>query len=105
MMDWAARVVAALVLVLAACSGRMPGGYQGYIEGDYIYVASPLAGHVETLAVQKGDRVAVNAFRAWFSNEDAHDAHENVSEVGVGSCDPEPGDRDGAGQAASLPRF
>jgi HlyD family secretion protein len=49
------------LLALAACSRPAPVGWQGYLEGDFVYVASPLAGRLETLAVVKGARVAVDA--------------------------------------------
>ncbi len=45
---------------LAGCSRPPPAGYQGYLEGDFVYVASPLAGRLETLAVQKGARVTAH---------------------------------------------
>lgn len=58
----AALVFAALLLgVAAGCSRRAPAGWQGYLEGEFVYVASPLAGRVEKLAVQKGARVAAGA--------------------------------------------
>lgn len=44
-------------LALAGCARPGPAGYQGYLEGEFIYVAAPLAGRLESLAVQKGDRV------------------------------------------------
>lgn len=49
------------VLALAGCTRPGPAGYQGYLEGEFVYVASPLAGRLETLAVQKGARVAAGA--------------------------------------------
>ena len=49
------------LLALAACSRPKPAGWQGYLEGDFVYVASPLAGRLETLAVIKGARVAADA--------------------------------------------
>ena len=53
---------AALALLsLAACSRPAPTGWQGYLEGDFVYIASPLAGRLETLAVVKGARVAAHA--------------------------------------------
>jgi HlyD family secretion protein len=45
-------------LALAGCTKSHPAGYQGYLEGEFVYVSSPLAGRLETLAVQKGARVA-----------------------------------------------
>ena len=34
----------ALALALAACTDQPPAGYPGYAEGEYVRVASPLAG-------------------------------------------------------------
>lgn len=49
-------------LVLGGCNrSAAPAGYQGYLEGEFVYVASPLAGRLEQLAVQKGSRVEAGA--------------------------------------------
>ncbi len=48
-------------LLLVACTRQTPVGWQGYLEGEFIYVASPLAGRLDTLAVTKGARVAAAA--------------------------------------------
>src|ERR1700744_2480879 len=47
-------MVAAL---LGGCSGDVPGTYQGYIEGEYVYVASPIGGSLTNLLVARGDSV------------------------------------------------
>lgn len=47
--------------LIAACSRAPEHRYQGYLEGEYIYVSSPLAGRLETLAVTKGSRVDAGA--------------------------------------------
>lgn len=49
------------LLILTACTRPAPAGWQGYLEGEFVYVASPLAGRLETLAVAKGTRVAAAA--------------------------------------------
>ena len=54
---WAA--VAALAL--AGCEKPAMDRIQGYVEGEYVYVASPLAGTLESLAVARGDHVAAGA--------------------------------------------
>lgn len=46
-----------LAAVLAGCSGRNSGTFQGYIEGEYVYVSSPLAGALVNLPVARGDTV------------------------------------------------
>lgn len=58
------RRAAAIVLAmaaLAACTPDAPRGYQGYIEGEFVNVASPLAGRLDQLAVKRGDDIAVGA--------------------------------------------
>ncbi len=58
----ARSTLAALALVvLAGCGRSVPAGYQGYLEGDFIYVAAPLPGQLQQLAVHKGARVAAGA--------------------------------------------
>lgn len=52
-------VLAAFVLV--GCDRRTPSGYQGYLEGEFVYVAAPLAGRLETLSIAKGARVEAGA--------------------------------------------
>lgn len=44
-----------LAPLLAACSSEP--GLQGYVEGDYVEVAAPLAGQLQARAVRKGDEV------------------------------------------------
>lgn len=51
-------VAGVLILGLTACSRPEPKAYQGYVEGDFVYVAGKLAGRLDALAVARGDRVA-----------------------------------------------
>lgn len=43
--------------VLSGCGQHGSGAFQGYIEGEYVYVASPLGGALTNLAVARGDSV------------------------------------------------
>jgi HlyD family secretion protein len=52
--------VAALAL-LGACQRQAPAGWQGYLEGEFVHVASPLGGRLDKLAVRKGARVEAGA--------------------------------------------
>jgi HlyD family secretion protein len=54
-------LVALAALGLAACGRRGPAGHQGYIEGEFVYVAAPLGGQLEKLAVTRGARVEAGA--------------------------------------------
>ncbi len=47
-------------IFIAGCSGNPSGTFQGYIEGEYVYVASPLGGALTNLAVARGDEVKTN---------------------------------------------
>jgi len=49
------------LMFVSACDRAAPNGYQGYLEGEFIYLASPLAGRLEKLAVQKGAQVSAGA--------------------------------------------
>ena len=42
---------------LGGCSRPNPGEFQGYIEGEYVYIAAPLGGTLTQLAVARGDTV------------------------------------------------
>src|SRR5712691_3085670 len=46
-----------LYLFLSSCSDAPNDRFQGYVEGEFVYVASPLAGTVESLYVRRGDKV------------------------------------------------
>ena len=50
-----------MFIALTGCARKAADGFQGYLEGEFIQVASPLAGRVEQLAVAKGDRVEAGA--------------------------------------------
>jgi len=54
-------LVVLALCALAACQRRADVGWQGYLEGEFVYIAAPLAGRLEQLAVQRGARVAAAA--------------------------------------------
>lgn len=45
------------ILMLAGCREKQRLFYQGYVEGEYVYVASSLPGRIEKLMVQRGQSV------------------------------------------------
>jgi HlyD family secretion protein len=45
----------------AGCNQPPASGHQGYLEGEFVYVSSPLAGRLEALAVSRGTRVEAGA--------------------------------------------
>src|SRR5213595_1253216 len=42
---------------VSSCSNAPQDRFQGYVEGEFVYVASPLAGQLDSLQVQRGDQV------------------------------------------------
>jgi HlyD family secretion protein len=50
-----------IALALTGCRRPAPDHFQGYLEGEFIYLAAPLPGRLDQLAVTKGSRVAAGA--------------------------------------------
>jgi HlyD family secretion protein len=46
---------------LAGCSDKPAPAWSGYAEGDYVYIAAPLAGRLEVVSVKAGQQVAKDA--------------------------------------------
>jgi len=44
-------------IFISGCSQQPANTFQGYVEGEYVYVASPLGGTLTNLAVARGDSV------------------------------------------------
>jgi len=53
-------LIAALTAGLVGCSCKPTNTYQGYIEGKFVYVASPQGGRLTNLSVARGETIAVN---------------------------------------------
>jgi HlyD family secretion protein len=51
--------ILAVLCGLAGCSRSSQNQVQGYVEGEFVYVASPLAGALESLHVERGARIKV----------------------------------------------
>ena len=47
----------AVLCNLTGCGRSEPNRVQGYVEGEYVYVASPLSGTLESLYVERGNQV------------------------------------------------
>jgi HlyD family secretion protein len=47
----------AIAFALCSCDDPSTDRFQGYVEGEFVYVASPLAGQLDTLSVQRGQQV------------------------------------------------
>jgi HlyD family secretion protein len=60
-MHRAAFVLSIVPGILAGCSGDKASTYQGYVEGEYVHVASPVGGRLDRLLVQRGQTVDAKA--------------------------------------------
>jgi len=54
-----ASLVSAALAILGGCSHGRPAGYQGYVEGKFVYVASPESGRLDRLSVARGQTIPV----------------------------------------------
>ena len=54
-------IVFFIIAAGSACNKEPDNVYQGYIEGDYVYISSSIGGKVEKIFVEKGDRVNTGA--------------------------------------------
>lgn len=50
-------LLAALAILFAGCGSDHNGRLQGYIEGEFVHVAAPIAGALQRLSVERGTQV------------------------------------------------
>ncbi len=67
--------------ILAGCSRAPANTYQGYVEGKFVYVASPQSGRLDRLAVTRGETVAVNQPLFAFDREPEASAVRNAQRL------------------------
>lgn len=87
-------------VLLAGCPDARHGAYQGYVEGEYVNIASPMAGRLDKLRVQRGQTVEAGAplFRLEAEQEAAakqqadeqlHAAQAQLADLKTGRRKPE----------------
>ena len=54
-------LMSAMAVLASGCSKHANTSYQGYVEGEFVYVASPVAGRLDRLTVRRGETVAAKA--------------------------------------------
>ncbi len=54
----AGAIAATALVLMASCAQKPTNTYQGYIEGKFVYVASPQSGRLDQVNVARGDTVA-----------------------------------------------
>ncbi|OGU06507.1 MAG: secretion protein HlyD [Geobacteraceae bacterium GWC2_58_44] len=53
-----AIIVMTVMAVMTGCSKKEPTSYQGYVEGEFVYVSSAEAGRLDRLLVARGQKVS-----------------------------------------------
>src|SRR5579862_9777220 len=56
-LSWNIIFAVLAVALSAGCAKNSADTFQGYIEGEYVYVAAPLGGALTNLAVARGEAV------------------------------------------------
>jgi len=69
----------AIAALLAGCSRTPDNRLQGYIEGEFVYVSSPLAGTVEKLSVSRGAHVDAGQPLFQLESRAEHDARAEAA--------------------------
>ena len=73
-------IVVALAGLVAGCSEPPRATLQGYVEGEFVRIAAPYAGALETLAVQRGQQVAAGDPLFSLQNENEAAARREAGE-------------------------
>ncbi|MDR3368358.1 HlyD family efflux transporter periplasmic adaptor subunit [Rhodoferax sp.] len=77
------RLIRSLILLtatlLASCSDKPSSAWSGYAEGDYLYIAAPIAGRLDTLAVEAGQSVKKDAPLFALDDEVERDAQRQAT--------------------------
>ena len=76
---WRTLVLVSFSVLVAACSKPVKPGWSGYVEGEYVYVAAPLAGALVKLSVQRGQAVVRGAPLFTLESEHEHAASEEAA--------------------------
>ena len=72
----------AIAALFSSCSDPSTDRFQGYVEGEFVYVASPLAGQLDTLSVQRGQQVTT-AQPLFSLDETAEKAARDMAEAAL----------------------
>lgn len=67
-------------LLIGACSFNSGSTYQGYVEGEFVYVASPYGGRLDELKVERGQNVQRNAPLFFLESVDEREAVKQAQE-------------------------
>ena len=90
-------VLALAALLAAGCSPKLTNRFQGYLEGEYVYVAAPLGGTLTNLAVARGDTVKADQLLFALERQSEADAvtqaEKNLAQAQAQLADLKKGER------------
>ena len=72
-------VLAAAASALGGCGKPAPTAWQGYVEGEFVNVASPFAGRLDQLSVARGQQVVAGAPLFALENDDERAARDQAA--------------------------
>jgi HlyD family secretion protein len=92
-----AGTAAVMAALLFGCEKKGNSLLQGYVEGEFVYVAAPLAGELETLSVQRGSQVAAGdplfALECGYERALRDEAHQKLDQARANLQDAQRGQR------------
>jgi len=75
------RLALVAALTLAGCSNDRATSWQGYVEGEFVAVASPFAGRLDKLSVERGQQVTTGAPLFVLESDDERAARQQAAEL------------------------
>jgi HlyD family secretion protein len=66
------------VIFIIGCSEKQPKSFQGYVEGEFVYVATSIAGRLDSLMVHRGEEVKNDAPLFALESEDELEAQRQA---------------------------
>jgi HlyD family secretion protein len=74
-----AYITALALTVVTGCSDKPAASWTGYAEGDYVYVSSPLAGRLDSIAVKAGQTLEQGALLFVLDSESEQAAQQEAA--------------------------
>lgn len=69
-----ALIVLLFTLFISSCSDSKQTSFQGYVEGEFVYIASPFGGRLDELNVHRGQHITKDTPLFYLESEDEREA-------------------------------
>lgn len=67
--------------LFCSCSDSNKSQYQGYVEGEFVYIASPFGGRLDQLMVRRGQQITTDSPLFYLESEDEREAVRQADEA------------------------